>query len=565
MEISCILQAPELLDKVKALWRRNSRTLGPFPAGAFEEHTAKGQILVAKANGDCLGYVLFRDVVTRNQVAITHLCVEESARDRGIAGQLVGSLRQLRAHTRGIGLWCRRDYEAANLWPKLGFVAHSERPGRGRNNGPLVYWWLDHGHPDLLDLAGPERPEDVLVLALDANVFFDLEGQNRQEDFESRGLLADWLQPQVELCVTRELLNEIQRHPDAEERDRLRTTTGQYRLLKGDGATFTKLVKSLDEVLGPATSESQESDRRQLAWAVVGDADHFITRDGGVLDKIAELYAVCGISPLRPSELIAQVDALTRAKVYQPTRLAGSHLYSGARASGDAEMLANTFLDNPAGERRAWLLAALRRLFASPERSQILVVRDNENIPVALLGLSESVADELVIEVARVAGGRRAPTLARELLDIAVEKAKDGERVFCRLADPYSSATVMTSSAAAGFRPAGKSRLKVSLPMVATIADIAEHLRELAGYGEDTATVTSTLASLLDEANGRQDVAALMAAERLLRPAKFSDLDIPSYIVPIDAAWAMALFDERLAADELFGGKPDLMFRGENA
>jgi len=80
MEITCIRQVPELLDAVKALWRRNSSTLGPFPAGAFEEHAAKGQILVARANGDCLGYLLFRDVVTRSQVAITHLCIDESAR-----------------------------------------------------------------------------------------------------------------------------------------------------------------------------------------------------------------------------------------------------------------------------------------------------------------------------------------------------------------------------------------------------------------------------------------------------------------------------------------------------
>ncbi|MCB2263562.1 MAG: hypothetical protein LGR52_11625, partial [Candidatus Thiosymbion ectosymbiont of Robbea hypermnestra] len=55
MEISCIQQVPELLDAVKALWRRNSSTLGAFPAGAFEEHAAKGQILIAKANGNCLG------------------------------------------------------------------------------------------------------------------------------------------------------------------------------------------------------------------------------------------------------------------------------------------------------------------------------------------------------------------------------------------------------------------------------------------------------------------------------------------------------------------------------
>ncbi|MCB2261979.1 MAG: GNAT family N-acetyltransferase [Candidatus Thiosymbion ectosymbiont of Robbea hypermnestra] len=508
---------------------------------------------------------MFRDVTTRNQVAITHLCVDKSVRGQGIADQLVASLRQLRTNSRGIGLWCRRDYDVMNLWPKLGFVAHRERPGRGRNGKELVFWWLDHGHSDLLNITDPERLEDVLVLALDANVFFDLEGQDRQEESESCGLLADWLQPQVELCVTPELLNEIERHSDANERNRLRARVTHYRMLNGDDTATRKLVKRLDGVLGSAKSTSQQSDRRQLAWAVVGDADHFVTRDGGLLEKSAEIYGVSGLSPLRPSELIIQVDALTQARDYQPTRLAGSHLYSGARVSGDMEGLTDTFLNNPAGERRSRLLAILRRFFANPKDNQLFVVSDTENAPVALLGLSKTIADELVIEIARVAGGRLAPTLARELLDIAVERARVSNRVFCRLADLYASDAVVMSSTAAGFRPVGNTRLKVSLPIIAPIVDIAEHLKGLTGFDVEGETIVGELASLLEQAHERQDMAALLAAERSLRPVKFTDLDVPTYIVPIDSVWAAALFDEQLASSELFTGRPELMFRGENA
>jgi hypothetical protein len=444
-------------------------------------------------------------------------------------------------------------------------VEHFEKPGRGRNGEPLGYWWLDQRQPDLLDLIVPDRSEVTLILALDANVFFDLEGRERTEDFESRGLLADWLQPQIELCVTPELLNEIGRNSDAEERARLHSRTNRYRMLKGDDGAFWKLVKELDEVLGPAISDSQQSDRRQLARAAAGDADHFITRDGGLLDKAAEIYAISGLSPLRPSELIAQIDPLARAREYQPARLAGSHLFSDVRVSGDVAGLADIFLNNPAGERRSRLLATLRRLLANPEHSHLLVVRDNQNALVALLGLSETSADEMVIEVARVAGGKLASTLARQLLDIAVKKAGANRRVFCRLADPHPSAEVLTSSTVAGFRPAGGARLKVSLPMVAPITDIAQHLRRLAVAGDDVAILAGELASVVEQAYACRDVAALFAAERLLRPAKLSDLQISNFIVPINAVWAAALFDEQLASGELFAGSPDLMFRGENA
>jgi hypothetical protein len=132
--------------------------------------------------------------------------------------------------------------------------------------------------------------------------------------------------------------------------------------------------------------------------------NHFVTQDGGLLEKAAGNYVIRGLSPLRPSELISQVDALAQAREYQSGRL----------------------------------------------------------------------------------GGKLAPTLARQPLDIAVARAGAGKCVVCRPADPYPSAAVMTSSAAAGFRQAGSARLKVSLPMVALIADITRHRKGLAGAGSES-------------------------------------------------------------------------------
>src|SRR5690606_36222924 len=53
--------------------------------------------------------------------------------------------------------------------------------------------------------------------------------------------------------------------------------------------------------------------------------------------------------------------------------------------------------------------------------------------------------------------------------------------------------------------------------------------------------------------------------ERHLSPAKFTDLDIPCFIVPIRPYWAAELFDTGLASQTLLGLPPELGFGLENA
>ncbi|WP_295583819.1 hypothetical protein [uncultured Lamprocystis sp.] len=55
-----------------------------------------------------------------------------------------------------------------------------------------------------------------------------------------------------------------------------------------------------------------------------------------------------------------------------------------------------------------------------------------------------------------------------------------------------------------------------------------------------------------------------VSAEKALKPLKLIDKEIPSYVIPIEAAWAAQLFDDELANSDLFGATPDLMFRDTN-
>jgi hypothetical protein len=155
-------------------------------------------------------YLLYR--VSRQRATIVHLCVDPACRALGVARLLVEELKQVTKPLTGIGLRCRQDNHAKLLWPKMGFTAMGRKPGRGKDRHELTFWWFDHGHPDLLSSKAPEDRRSPVVI--DANVFFDLQGCDSRNGEDSQVLQADWVQGTIELYVTKEIHNEIDRAPD---------------------------------------------------------------------------------------------------------------------------------------------------------------------------------------------------------------------------------------------------------------------------------------------------------------------------------------------------------------
>ncbi len=121
IKIEAITADSPHLATVMALHRANGRNLGMFPKGAFQEHAAERLILLALTDaGECVGYLLYR--VARERAAVVHLCVRSDFRRKGVAQALVDRLKSDTKHLRGIGLYCRRDYEVNAAWPKFGFA-----------------------------------------------------------------------------------------------------------------------------------------------------------------------------------------------------------------------------------------------------------------------------------------------------------------------------------------------------------------------------------------------------------------------------------------------------------
>ena len=93
MVIEVVTEESSHLDDVRRLWRANSKTLGPYPKGAFAERAQSGQIIAAVENGSVVGYALYYTSGRHGRVRLTHLCVDEAQRGNGLARQLIDELR----------------------------------------------------------------------------------------------------------------------------------------------------------------------------------------------------------------------------------------------------------------------------------------------------------------------------------------------------------------------------------------------------------------------------------------------------------------------------------------
>ena len=85
IEIKLVEHNDSILQNVFALGKKNAKTLGMFPEGAFIDHAKKKCIFGAIEDGKLLGYILFRITQSKRIVSIAHLCVDTEFRKSGVA------------------------------------------------------------------------------------------------------------------------------------------------------------------------------------------------------------------------------------------------------------------------------------------------------------------------------------------------------------------------------------------------------------------------------------------------------------------------------------------------
>jgi GNAT superfamily N-acetyltransferase len=568
METQIIDAQSPYLEAVKTLWRASSATLGFFTKGAFEEYANRKQIIIA-LNQDqiCIGYVLYR--ITGNHATIVHLCVDESVRGQGVARLLFHRLRDETHDLFGIGLRCRQDFEANKIWPKFYFVKRGEVSGRGKDGAKLTCWWYTHERPTLFTDLEAEILSTKLCVVLDANVFFDLFDPLRPDYEESRSLLAEWLFD-VELCLTDEIFNEIDRNTDREQKQKEFELAKRFPIYPCETKKRDVVDKRIRKILlskRPENSESEslESDIRQLTRAIAADIKFFVTRDTEVLNAAEEIYQEFGVSVARPSDFITRLDELQREDEYQPARLAGvldSHIRRVQ--SGEEDLLAARFHCHQKRETKKAFQKKLRPLLANPQKHTCHLAVDNDGNPLVLMAYEENPeSKELVINLFRVAPHKLANTLTRYFSLRAVFQTARQGNVFTRVADPYLTESLAAVLAEDRFFQTENGWIKVSPSVTASAASLADQIRQQAVVPTGLEKKLAAISDVLGKPNIIYEARSMAEIEHLLWPAKIADAHIPTFIVPIRPEWAKELFDEDLAKQSLFGASKELALNRE--
>lgn len=506
------------------------------------------------------GCLLYR--VAKQRAIIVHLCTASSARRNGAARALVEHLKQVTKSLAGIGLRCRQDYDAKYVWAKFGFSALHRKAGRSQDGHELTFWWFDHGHPDLFSLtsSGDEHRQQVVV---DANVFFDLQGREKQDSEDSKALLADWVQASIELCVTKELFNEIDRASDPELRTRSKAEVTRYSVARSDDGRFQKVCEELKSTFLASGALRDESDLRQIAYTVAAEIPYFVTRDEALSERCEPLYDRYGLQVLHPAELISSLDVIEREAQYRPARIAGSSLQGHPLKTEDIELVVAAFRDQER-ERLKEFRNNLLHCLSRPREIEARFVIDRDQRPVFFGVCDRSRSDFLEVITLRATAHTLGPTMVRNFLRATLEAATRESRKFVVVSDAATGEAELKAVVEFGFLETGGKWAKPTLRSVGSLAALRDAALASAAVLPD-AGLTEATRLAIEAAEGANNPEAIAAIEARFWPAKVTGSALPTFIVSIRAEWAQHFFDDELASQFFFGTREELLLGVEGA
>lgn len=534
------LPGTEVLTQARELGDSQTQTLGLLPYAAWDEYAAQGRILCALETGTStsdrgpaphlLGYTAFR--TPRGTIALTHLAVSPAARRRGVARQLVNELRRRYPNSRGISARCRRDYAATDVWPRMGFVAQGDRRGRSIDGHLLTDWWLDFGQPDLLTWQG--GTETTTPIVIDTNIFLALHGEDGNQIAQVMAAVAD----RVQILVTPELSNELNRNTNDRERQRLIRIAQGYPQLPVSAASVDEKVAILVERLGHRPSSTQDqSDARQVAYAIAAGIELVVTQDRNAKSRLGSAARDLGVTITNPYELVVRLDEREDQPSYSPQALKSTG-YSLTEAGSDNSDLRD-FINTAHGERRSDFETVCNQLAAHRPQSHRLLLRDPLGQPIGLIGTT-STADALTVSLLRIRTCALQSSVAAQLVGHLRTLASSSAAEAIIVEDDALDSSLYEALREDGYHPYPGGLIAITI----RAALISEELRER--WPQVVSSLPAHQRRALDSMSAivRQAHTALIAyqLEHQLRPLRLLDSDIGTWILSIKPAFATDLF-----------------------
>ena len=544
MTITISKLKPTDLNAVDRLMKRFSRTIGFLPEEALRDYLEKGGVWGAKTEDNRLiGYLLYATYPNRFRIA--QLCVSKDFRGQGIAKRLFEALKSSATTQKVIKLHCRRDFEAHDIWPKFGFVSWDEKPGRSKAGRHLTLWHLTLAQDDQLGLFQAKTSEDTLDVVIDAQVFFDFDEPDSDKSKPSKALLSDFLIDSLNLWITDELFNEIDRHSNPEQRKKSRHKAQQFFPVEPEPHLVEHFDKLLRELL-PSNTPSRESDVRQLAKAAASNVKTFVTRDRALLKKSEKIAELTGLQVLSPTALIIQIHELSERQSYAPDRISGLQFRWQRLTSGDlASFPFDSFLNHQ--ETKGTFREKLESLLTKPQHYECELLWSVDTV-VAIRVLTSNASRTLYIPVARVAHSADRSLFGRFLIADTISKAVEKKLSMVKF-----KATALTPSFIPDLWGMGFTKCNDSF------------VRFCFSRCLDRGEVLSAISELCPEAKSNYQEMSDLELERLCSPLKLRGVaDQNHFLLPIHPDYAISLIDRYQSANHLFGGDLNVLLRWDN-
>lgn len=524
----------DLLDATVALGDRYTKTLGLLTPQAYRKHAEDGGLLAAMDGDELVGYALFGLPKRYPYVRLAHLCVAVEHRGRGVARRLVQAIRARHSQRLGIRARCRRDYKLGAMWTSLGFVPRGEAVGRGRDREILDTWWLDLGHADLF---AEVQSDALLVVTVDHSVFADLTGLGAgREVEESRALEAGWLADLVELAFTPQLMHDVRDVVDDSERQHQRNALPGMRQITPDrdavAARHRELLAAAENVLPGEASDPLMSARLQyVAETSCAGLQVLATRDE-LLTRLADVaWEIARVKVVAPSVVTLHVDELRQAQVYRPADLMGTE-FSSAEVAPGAEGELSAFFEQAGSESGSVFEERLKALVDDSVVWRRELLRDGERHPVALYAWALD-GRTLTVPLLRTAPHALEQTMARQLLFMLKRLARENGAEVVRITDPLPSAEAKAAAGTDGFFESNGELTAMLVDVCGPAEQVSATAGRIAGrVAQDVAEVQAGLPA---------EVASVL--EQAWWPAKITDSQLPSFLVPIEPRWSAELFN----------------------
>ncbi len=532
----------EDLNAVDELMKHCSQTLGFLTRAALRDYLCKEGVIGAKNERDQLiGYLLYGD--NRDYFRICQLCVAEQYRGQGIAKRLVNSLKESATTQKAIKLHCRRDFPAHQMWPQLGFVPISEKPGRSAAGHVLTLWCFTLAPDDQLELFQVKTSDETLDIVIDAQIFFHFDQPDSSETKPSKALLSDFLSGSLNFCITDELFVEIDRHSDSDQREKSRNRVYGFHRIEHDAQLAGLFEERLKEILRSCTPREQ-SDIRQLAKTAASDIEFFVTRDQHLLQNGDAISDVTGLKVLSPTELVIQFHELSDKQSYMPVRVSGLSLEWRRLASAELPSFPfASFLYQ--GERIGKFREKVRNFLASPTRYECeLLWSGNEVCGFRIL---EVVANKtLTVHLGRVVRSNNRLLFERFLVADTIYKAVRENFDMVKFEATAVATRLATDLLEMGFTKCNDS-----------------YVRFCFSHCLDREEALGAISELSPESTSNYQNMSDFEIERHCSPLNLV-ANQGHFLIPIRPGYAISLFDRHQSANDLFGGKKSVLLRWDN-